>query len=44
MNINILEQPREVAKFDVPASISQTCRNWWDYTDNNYVAQIDSGL
>lgn len=44
MNINLLEQPKEVQKMDVPASIAQTCRNWWDFTDNNYVAQIDSGL
>lgn len=44
MNINILEQPKEVQKMDVPASIAQTCRNWWDFTDNNYVPQIDSGL
>jgi hypothetical protein len=28
----------------VPASIAQTCRNWWDYTDSNHVTQIDSGL
>ena len=44
MNINLLEQPKEVQKMDVPASIAQTCRNWWDYTETNYVAQIDSGL
>jgi FtsP/CotA-like multicopper oxidase with cupredoxin domain len=44
MNINLLEQPKEVQKMSVPASIAQTCRNWWDYTGNNHVTQIDSGL
>ena len=44
MNINLLEQPKEVKKMDVPASIAQTCRNWWDFTEVNYVPQIDSGL
>lgn len=44
MNINILEHPKEVQKLDMPASIAQTCRNWWDFTDNNHVSQIDSGL
>jgi hypothetical protein len=44
MNINLLEQPKEVQKMDVPASIAQTCRNWWDFTEANYVPQIDSGL
>lgn len=45
MNINILEQTPSVQHdLHAPASIAQTCRDWWTWTGNNFVDQIDSGL
>jgi hypothetical protein len=43
--INILERPEDVKKdMPIPSIMAQTCRDWWAYTGNNIVDQIDSGL
>lgn len=44
MNINLLEAPSDLEALTFPDSSAQTCRDWWDWTGNNYVNQIDSGL
>jgi hypothetical protein len=43
--INILERPEDIKKdMPIPSIMAQTCRDWWAYTGNNIVDQIDSGL
>jgi hypothetical protein len=29
---------------NIPSIMAQTCRDWWDYTGDDVVMQIDSGL
>ncbi|TVY44616.1 oxidoreductase [Lachnellula subtilissima] len=42
--INVMEHPEEIANFTIPNNIMQTCRDWANYTGQNIVDQIDSGL
>jgi hypothetical protein len=43
--INILERPADIQKdMAIPSIMAQTCRDWWAWTGNNVVDQIDSGL
>jgi len=45
MNINLLELPETIENdLVIPSSIAQGCRDWWTWSGNNYVNQIDSGL
>jgi hypothetical protein len=43
--ISVLERPDDIVeKLEVPEIMAEGCRAWWNYTDDNVVHQIDSGL
>ncbi|CAK39469.1 uncharacterized protein An07g05530 [Aspergillus niger] len=42
--ISILEHPEKIDKTSIPDSLSQTCRGWNDFSNTNFVDEIDSGL
>jgi FtsP/CotA-like multicopper oxidase with cupredoxin domain len=43
--ISILERPEDIKKdMQIPSIMAQTCRDWWAYTGNNVVDEVDSGL
>ncbi|CAG8957707.1 hypothetical protein HYFRA_00000042 [Hymenoscyphus fraxineus] len=42
--VTVVEKPDEIAKYNVPSIMAQTCRDWTSYTNSTLVEQIDSGL
>ncbi|KAK1751373.1 laccase-2 [Echria macrotheca] len=42
--VTVLERPELIQQFTIPATVAQTCRQWWAYTNTTVVDQIDSGL
>ena len=42
--LTVLERPDLIARYNVPFTVAQTCREWWRYTNTTIVNQIDSGL
>lgn len=43
--VNIMERPQDVVGIDgLPGIMEQTCADWYAWTENNVVDQIDSGL
>lgn len=44
--VNLLEQPQGIYTNDtsIPAILPETCTTWSEFTQNNFVNQIDSGL
>lgn len=45
MAIEVLESPDLIkSQVNIPSTVSQTCRDWWSYTDHDVVDQIDSGI
>ena len=42
--INVMEQTDKIKQKVLPDTVSQTCRDWYDYSGHNVVAEIDSGL
>lgn len=42
--VNLLERPDDIAKFDIPSSIEETCSAWAQWSSDHLVDQIDSGL
>ena len=41
---NILEQPEQIRKYNIPSTAFQNCRDWAAYSGGHVVDQIDSGL
>lgn len=41
---NLLEQPDEIKKYNVPSTAYQNCRDWSAWSGGHLVDQIDSGL
>ncbi|KAL2021622.1 hypothetical protein VTK56DRAFT_6975 [Thermocarpiscus australiensis] len=42
--MTVLERPDLIAKYRLPSTVAQTCRQWWAYTNTTVVEQIDSWL
>ncbi|KAB5531303.1 multicopper oxidase-domain-containing protein [Coniochaeta sp. 2T2.1] len=42
--ITVLERPDDIAKYQIPSVMAQTCRDWADFTNRTVIDQIDSGL
>ena len=42
--INVMEQTEKIKQRVIPSIVAQTCRDWYDYSGHNVVAEIDSGL
>ncbi|KAI9846740.1 MAG: hypothetical protein M1838_001147 [Thelocarpon superellum] len=41
---NIMQRPQEVRQMQIPQVMAQTCDDWHEYSSNNVVDEIDSGL
>ena len=42
--VNLIERPANITQLNIPGNVAQTCRAWSDYTGDNVVDDIDSGL
>ncbi|OJJ72620.1 hypothetical protein ASPBRDRAFT_150862 [Aspergillus brasiliensis CBS 101740] len=42
--ISIMEHPEQFANMSIPNTLSQTCRSWDDFSNTNFVNEIDSGV
>ncbi|KFY14466.1 hypothetical protein V492_02594 [Pseudogymnoascus sp. VKM F-4246] len=42
--INVMEQPEKIKQMEIPRVMKKTCDAWNEYSSNNIVDQIDSGL
>jgi FtsP/CotA-like multicopper oxidase with cupredoxin domain len=42
--VNLVEREADIKKFQVPASVPETCQNWAAFTKKNVPDQIDSGV
>ena len=42
--INVMEQTEKIKQRVLPDTVSQTCRDWYNYSGHNIVLEIDSGL
>lgn len=41
----VLERPDDIQQnMQIPSIMAQTCRDWWTWSGNNVVAQIDDGI
>ena len=41
---NLMEQPDKIKRRRLPWSVMQTCKDWGEYSGENVVEEIDSGL
>lgn len=42
--VNLMEKPEQITGRKIPPSSAETCREWWTFSDTEFVNQIDSGL
>jgi hypothetical protein len=42
--LQFVVQPDKIRQFSIPQTVTQTCRDWAEWTKTNIPAQIDSGL
>lgn len=42
--MQFLVQPDGIKKYSIPQKVTQTCRDWWAFSNTTVVDQIDSGV
>ena len=42
--VNVMEQTEKIKQKTIPSVVGETCRQWYEYSNHEVVAEIDSGL